>query len=107
KNMVDVAIEECQKALDINPQMARALSTLGGAYFLRKDFTRAEAFSRKALEIDPELDGAHNNLGNIYMNKKMVDRAIGEYQKAFRINPGFAEAHYNLGRSKQMEEFMF
>jgi tetratricopeptide (TPR) repeat protein len=94
---LDEAIEQCKKALSLNPRHARAYANLGNAYGRKGMWDEAIASCEKALAIDPSLTGTYSNLGLVYDKKGLPDKAIAAYKKAIAINPSLAEAHYNLG----------
>jgi protein O-mannosyl-transferase len=97
KGQVDEALEQFQKALEINPNYAQANYNLGLALFQKGQVDGAVAKHKKAVEINPNYPEAHNNLGNALLQKGQVDEALEQFQKALEINPNYVNAHYNLG----------
>ncbi len=96
KGMYDEAIAEYKKAIESNPNDAKAHYGLGFVYSKKGIFNEAIIEYKKAIEINPNDAEAHNNLALVYGKKGMPDEAIAEYKKAIEINPDLAEAHYNL-----------
>ena len=97
RGLLDDAMAEYRKALDINPIHVDAHNNLGVAYDKIGLLDEAMAEYRKALNINPNYVDAHNNLGAAYYKKGLLDEAMAEYRKALNINPNFASAHNNLG----------
>ncbi len=64
--MLESAIIEYEKAIELDPQSARAYTGLGVVYDKKGLLERAIAKHKKALEIDPNLAVAHRNLGMSY-----------------------------------------
>jgi tetratricopeptide (TPR) repeat protein len=80
----DKAIPYLETALRARPNLWLIHQQLGKAYFLQKNYPRAEAELRKALAID--LDGtAHYQLGVLYRAEGRVDAAAAEFEAALKI----------------------
>lgn len=75
-----MAKESFNKALEINPNYAKALAGLGVTYRREKKFNEAEDYYYKALKIDPELYLAKSSLMllELYKNNFDVAIALGE-----------------------------
>jgi protein O-mannosyl-transferase len=99
KRQVDEALEQFQKALEINPIYVDARSNLGAALFQRGRVDEAVAQYEKALEINPCHAQANYNLGLALFQKGQVDNAIAQYKRALEINPYYPEGHNNLGNA--------
>jgi len=99
KGKVDEALEQFQKALEINPYYVDARSNLGAALFQKGQLDDAVAQYKKTLEINPNYAQANYNLGLVLFQKGQLDDAIAHYQKAVKINPYHPEAHNNFGNA--------
>jgi len=97
RDMLDKSIDECKRALIINPNYARAHNNLGTAYVGKGRLDEAISEYKKALNIKPRYAKAHYNLGVAYFKWGKLDEAIAEYRQALTIKPRYAEAHSNLG----------
>jgi TolB-like protein/Tfp pilus assembly protein PilF len=95
------AVDFFQRAVDLDPQFARAHAALAGALsrqvFLlgaRRDVVlpRAEAAVEAALLLDPGLAEAWLVLGNVALD----DRAEPAYRKAVELNPNFSRGWEHL-----------
>ena len=99
KNQLPDAVNHYQKALQANPDYARAHYNLGVVLQSESKLTEAtERFSR-AIELDPEFAKAHNWLGMMLYSQGKVKDAIRHYLEALRIEPNHARAHNNLGNA--------
>ena len=96
---VEEAITHYQKALQINPDYAKAHNNLGIALLQKGSVEEAITHYQKALQINPDYAEACYNLGNALLQKGSVDEAITCYQKALQINPDYAKAYSNLGNA--------
>ena len=95
----DQAIEQYQRAIQLNPSYDWAHNNLGLALSAFPDrFPEAIAEFREAVRLRPTGAEAHNNLANVLSRVPGHEaEAISEYRTALRIQPNFIEARYNLG----------
>ncbi|MDG6901066.1 MAG: tetratricopeptide repeat protein [Nitrososphaerota archaeon] len=97
------AAEYFQKAIELDPNFARAYSGLADAYsimgFLNsipsaEAATKARALITKALELDGSLAEAYASLGFIGEDGFSVSGSEELYKKAIELNPSYATAHF-------------
>jgi TPR repeat/Tetratricopeptide repeat len=94
---LESAIEDYNKALDINPQDAEAYYNRGNAKYNQGDLETAIEDYNKAIDINPKYANAYNNRGDAKSKQGDLDSAIEDYNKAIDINPTFPEAFCNIG----------
>ncbi|HID19571.1 MAG TPA: tetratricopeptide repeat protein, partial [Methanophagales archaeon] len=70
------AIECFNKAIELDPNYARAYYNRGNAYYYLKQYERAIEDYNKTLELDPNYAYAYNNRGNAYSDLMQYERAI-------------------------------
>ena len=90
-----------QRAVEITPNDAEALSNLGNTLKELGILEDAEASYSKAIAIKPDYAEAHSNLGNTLKELGRLEDAEASYSKAIAIKPDLAEAYYNLGLTLQ------
>ena len=109
-----------KKAIEQDPQYARAYSGLADTYALLGDWEyavmapkealpRAKAAAIRALELDSSLGEAHNSLAFVTeVFDWDLDSSGKEFRRAIELNPGYATAHHwyawNLSKSGRNEE---
>ncbi|MFA7677808.1 MAG: tetratricopeptide repeat protein [Candidatus Omnitrophota bacterium] len=93
----DAAIEEFNKAANLNPDFFEAYNSTGFCYIQLGRYEEAIKFFEKALEINPDYVQAYDNIGVTYSFMKQFQKAISYYQKALYINPEFLSSYNNLG----------
>jgi tetratricopeptide (TPR) repeat protein len=86
-----------RQAIDLEPNMAAALTNLGNLVYRQGEAHEARAFYERALECDPGQPEARYNLANLLEDLGEVELAIAELRKVCVAAPEFADAHYNLG----------
>lgn len=85
------------RALDVDPQLAAAMTNLGNLRHRSGDIAGARAMYERALMHDPSQAEARYNLGNLLEDLGEHDLAIAELKRVTQAAPDFADAHYNLG----------
>jgi Tfp pilus assembly protein PilF len=97
---VDDAIQECQKAIEVDPTFGNPYNDIG-AYLLQKgEVDEAIPWLERALQA-PRYESycyPHMNLGRAWEAKGHWLRASDEYRKALEQNPEYAPARQALAR---------
>jgi tetratricopeptide (TPR) repeat protein len=86
-----------RQAIDLEPNMAAALTNLGNLVYRQGELEEARRLYERALEHDPNQPEARYNLANLLEDMGETDLAIAELRKVCAAAPEFADAHYNLG----------
>jgi Flp pilus assembly protein TadD len=86
-----------RQSLEINPDDADAVNSLGAILDRLGRFDEALACYRKSQELKPDDAIAYYNLGNLLANRGRFDEALDQFQRAIEINPHFSKAHGGLG----------
>ena len=93
----DLAIESFAKAIELNPDFAKAYTNRAVTYQCKGLFDRAIADHTKAIELKSDHPEAYNNRGTAYGEQGDYDRAIADHTKAIELNPNLTEAYNNRG----------
>jgi tetratricopeptide (TPR) repeat protein len=86
----DEAIEECKKAIAVDPTFGNPYNDIGSYLFTKGQLDEAIEWLEKAKSA-PRYEPRHfpyMNLGRIYARKGMVLRAIQEFEAALEIQRG-------------------
>jgi tetratricopeptide (TPR) repeat protein len=86
-----------RQAVDLEPNMAAALTNLGNLVYRQGELHEARALYERALECDPAQPEARYNLANLLEDLGETELAIAELRRVCVAAPEFADAHYNLG----------
>jgi tetratricopeptide (TPR) repeat protein len=78
KGMLDEAVAEYKKAIELEPQFAMAYMALSMAYEKKGLFDDAIETVKKAIELDPEDPLLHTSLSKFYQRKGMIPEAEKE-----------------------------
>jgi non-specific serine/threonine protein kinase len=106
RDTLDRAIHHLEKAIEHDPNYARAWAALGVVYDLKGSFLsipelslKAIEFEKKAIELNPRLSHAHQWLGGAYNSVGRYDEAIESIKQAVKLEPNNAGAHSTLARA--------
>jgi superkiller protein 3 len=83
--MLDQALAEYQKAVDIKPDYAKGYYNIGSVYREKKKIDEAIASFQKALEINPKYAEAHYALAVIYYERSEFKTAIEHLDQAAKL----------------------
>jgi tetratricopeptide (TPR) repeat protein len=95
------AIRNFQRAIALDPRMARAYDNLGLCYYYQNENDLAVANYEKAIDLD--RGSGHPSAWpylNLAITQQFLNRpaeAEKNLQEAIRLDPGFAKAHFQLG----------
>jgi tetratricopeptide (TPR) repeat protein len=88
----DKALEEYQKALDVDPHYVQAYTNMGAVYLGMKDFDRAIENFKKVIELNYWDKKAHYNLGMAYLYQGELEKAEAEVAFLKSLNSDLARA---------------
>ena len=98
----DKAIDEYDKALQINPNNTTAKFNMANALYKQKKQTEAirvySDVSNTAREASFRSKNYYNK-GVVYSRQKKIEESIEEYKSALRLNPDDQEARENLQKA--------
>lgn len=93
----DLALQEFQHALTLNPKDASALIGLARSYETSGRVDDAEKIFQKAAVMRPNNWDGYNELGAFYDRQGKYPQAVTAYKQALSITPDNSELYYNLG----------
>jgi len=93
------AIENYEKALEMDPGSGAAHFNLGNAYLKLGGYEKALSELKRAIAIDPKLAGAYLNAGVALLNKKEPDEALVYFKKALELGGDALSAHWNIAHA--------
>ncbi len=99
----DDALRSFERALEIDPKQALALSGLGTLHLTlfrqrqdRQSLRRAGEFFSRALAVDDQLITALNGLGAVRLYLGDSEEAIRYFRRALASDPEFVNTYFNL-----------
>ena len=105
------ALQYLHRAVDLQPEFAKAHAALGTIYLQLGDFPASEKALTRALDITPGLIHAESNLALLYAKTERLEDAIRIYQNLIRKHPesipgwlGIASAYQQADRFEEAIE---
>ena len=92
----DLALQEFQKALGVNPRDAEAITGLAGTYEGMGRAGDAEASYKRAIALRPDYWDGYNSMGMFYTRQNRNQEAVAQFQKVVSLTPDNATAYSNL-----------
>ena len=92
----DLAVQEFQHALDLNPRDADALNGMAHAYENASRIADAEAAYKKATALRLDYWDGYNTIGLFYDRQRRYDEAIKSLQRAIELTPDNAQVSARL-----------
>ncbi|HET6594017.1 MAG TPA: tetratricopeptide repeat protein [Anaerolineales bacterium] len=99
------AIAELSKAVEEDPNLVFARTSLGVAFHRLGDEDRALSCYEAALRIDPIYAEAHYFRANILYKQGEVHEAIAGYTVAVGLNPALIEAHQTPAPEDRLTDY--
>jgi serine/threonine protein kinase/tetratricopeptide (TPR) repeat protein len=93
----DLALQEFQQALHLDPLNASAMRGLARAYERSGRISDAESTFQRAVALRPNDWDIYNSYGSFCRRQGKYTQAITQYQKAFQLTPDNAQVLANLG----------
>jgi len=100
---IRLGIEWFERAVQADPQFARAYSGLSDVYNIaitymllpaEEALPKSERAARRALELDPDLVDAHASLGSVLTHKGEPEEARHVFRRALELDPNYVPALY-------------
>ena len=92
----DLATQEFQHALDLNPREADALNGIAVTYEKAGRIADAETAFKKAIALRADDWDEHSHLGLFYDRQAKYPQAVEQFQRSIALTPDNAQAYSNL-----------
>jgi len=104
KKIYDTAIQDCNKAIELDSTYIDAYYYIGIANNEKKEFNNAIEYFKKAIDLHPNHAKAWNHMGFSYEKLSQFDKAIDSYKIAVGFESTYTLAHYNLANAYKHEK---
>jgi len=98
-----IAIEDYDEAIRLNPKDADAYFSRGNAYYSLNKKERAIEDYDKAIRLNSQFADAYHNRGTTYCDLGQFERAIEDYDEAIRLNPKDAIAYNSRSNAYKLQ----
>lgn len=94
----DQAIKECQRAIDIDPDLGNPYNDIGSYLLQKGQLNDAVRWFYKALDA-PKYEARqwpHVNLGKLYLSKRLFKKALYHFHQALELDPGNRQLEFMI-----------
>ena len=102
KGQYNLALQEVQRALKLEPLNADALLSEAAVYASMGQEDKAESTYQKAAALRPQNWDGYYELGVFYYRQRRYPDAAAEFESVLKITPDNAMAHATLGGMMQL-----
>lgn len=102
-NIINNALPDFRKAVEIYPGYGLAAQKLGEMYFEKGMNDSADYWYKHAIRVNPGQAMIRNNYGRFLFSTGRMDEADYQFTMALRLNPGYADALNNKAGSLGMK----
>jgi tetratricopeptide (TPR) repeat protein len=104
RNMFSQAIEEYNKALELDPNHGASINQLAYAYADMGDFERAIEYFERYASVSPGDANPIDSMGELYFRMGRLDEAITKYKEALEMKPDFYLSNFGMGYIYALKE---
>ena len=95
--MFDKAIEEYNKALELDPNYGYALNSVAYLYSEMGDYEKAIEYFKKYAAVSPGDANPLDSMAELYFRMGRLDEAISKYKEALEVKPDFFDTCSRIG----------
>ncbi len=95
-NQLDDALRNCQSALAVNPNSARALYLIGRVHMEANDWSSAATSLERVVELNPSNTEALQSLAYTHAQLGNAQRSFELYREYLNFNPDDADVRLNI-----------
>jgi len=96
RGLFDEAIQEFNKALELDPSFGYALNGLAYTYTDMGNFDKALEYFQKYASLLPGEPNPINSMAELYFRMGNLDESIAKYKEALRLKPDFFSSNLSL-----------
>lgn len=91
-----MAIEEYNKAIEINPEFSPPYNQLGYAHRFLENYELAEKAFKQYIKLIPDSPNPYDSYAELLMKMGRHEESIAQYKKALEISPNFVMSHIGI-----------
>jgi superkiller protein 3 len=94
----DLAIQNMDRAIGLDPENASIYNAISGIYLEQDKYRDAESKAQEAVRLSSDNAYYLSNLGHVYLEWRQFDRAEVKFLEALEIQPECPDFHVSLGK---------
>lgn len=100
----DKAVEQYNKALELDPNYGEAHNELGYAYLFMRNFEKSLEHFKKYASLNPDDANPRDSMAEAYFLMGRLDEAIAKYKEALEIKPDWLGTSMKIGYIYALKE---
>jgi len=104
KKMLQEAIIESNKALELDPNFGLAMNALAYTYADMGDFEKAIEYLKRYASVSPGDANPFDSMGEIYLRMGRLDEAMAKHKEALEVKPDWFWECWNIGYIYALKE---
>jgi len=93
----DKAIEEFNRALELDPNYGYALNQFAYTYSDMGNYEKAIEYFKKYAAVSPGDANPLDSMAELYFRMGKLDEAIAKYKEALQVKPDFFDTYWRIG----------
>jgi serine/threonine protein kinase/Flp pilus assembly protein TadD len=93
----DRAIEEYEKALELDPNYGYALNSFAYMYSDMGEYKKSIEYFKRYVAVNPEDANPVDSMAELYFRMGRLDEAIAKYKEVLEIRPDFFQTYWRIG----------
>ena len=102
--MFDKAIEEYEKALELDPNYGYALNSFAYMYSDMGEYEKSIEYFKRYASVNPKDANPVDSMAELYFRMGRLDEAIAKYKEVLEIRPDFFQTHWEIGYIYALKE---
>jgi len=102
--MFDKAIEEYEKALDLDPNYGYALNSFAYMYSDMGEYEKSIEYFKRYASVNPNDANPVDSMAELYFRMGRLDEAIAKYKEVLEIRPDFFQTYWRIGYIYALKE---
>jgi serine/threonine protein kinase/Tfp pilus assembly protein PilF len=104
KKLFNEAIEEYNKALELDPNYGLTINGLAYTYAQMGYFEKAIEYFKRYASVSPGDANPFDSMGDLYFQMGKFDEAIAKYKEALEVKPDFFQTYWKIGYIYALKE---
>ena len=102
--MFDKAIEEYEKALELDPNYGYALNSFAYMYSDTGEYEKSIEYFKRYASVNPKDANPVDSMAELYFRMGRLDEAIAKYKETLEIRPDFFQTYWRIGYIYALKE---
>ncbi len=104
REMFDKAIEEYERALELDPNYGYALNSFAYMYSDMGEYDKSIEYFKKYASVNPHDANPVDSMAELYFRMGRLDEAISKYKEVLEIKPDFFLSYWRIGYIYALKE---